>query len=72
MNGSTYFVEHRRLHDTCECRPDTVESSNKDLQRVPIIHVLALAQLGQVGVERYESVSSAKIQGVVDAPVNLE
>ena len=36
-----------------------------------VVHILALAQLSEIGIEWYEGIGRAKVQRVVDTPVDL-
>ena len=36
-----------------------------------IVHILALAQFSEIGIEWYEGIRRAKVQRVVDTPVDL-
>ena len=36
-----------------------------------VVHILALAQLSEIGIEWYEGIRRAKVQRIVDTPIDL-
>ena len=48
-----------------------MSSSHKHLQRVPIVHVLAFAQLADIRVEGHERVSGTQVERVIDTPIHF-